>query len=238
MDVPFILLDTRTGFHLASRHLKRVGGPAKSKSALAVLCCSIYLQWSCVCERADGSERNGKSSEFIVESPWGNGATDDVQCFCREGVFLCVVFAKTRHTLYSRFAKCIAGEGACARSSDLKTAARLRECVVRVFKEAVDAAFGAAHVAEYAVAAWGPSGTVSAGSGAVGGRLSTFGRLTDASLLSGVFVEGDLKYKVDNGEGCLFVAVASNLSMQVFETLCGDEVLSQWAVSVCRICEV
>ncbi|KAG5484819.1 hypothetical protein LSCM4_07588 [Leishmania orientalis] len=233
MDIPFILVDTRTGFHVASSNLKFVNGEAKSKGALAVLCNTVFLQWVYIDESAGNVALKGAPLAFVVEKPLCSNVHGDVKYFQVKGNYLCVVFARRRHDLYEHFADRITEEAFCGRAGQLKAVGFVRGCAEGVFGDVIRALFERSGVTDYAVVAEGPSGTVHVGGGVLNercGAVTAFGR---QMLLSGIHVADDLVCYVDIRGDSVYAVAALCMSVSCIEELTGDAILCSWALSLC-----
>ncbi|KAG5483558.1 hypothetical protein CUR178_08224 [Leishmania enriettii] len=233
MDVPFILVDTRTGFHVASSNLKFVNGEAKSKGALAMLCNTVFLQWAYIGENVGSVASKGAPLAFVVEKPLGSNAHGDVKYFQVKGYYLCVIFARRRHDLYEHFADRVAEVAFSGQAGQLKAVGCVRECAEGVFGDSIRAFFERSGVTDYAVVAEGPSGTVHVGGGVLNERCSAVAVFGRQMLLSGIHVADNLVCYVDIRGDSVYAVAALCMSVSCIEELSGDAILRSWALSLC-----
>lgn len=235
MDTPFIVVDTRTGFHVASRSLASVSAKVRNKSALAVLCNTIFLQWACIDENTAGVVSRSSSSAFTVEAPLSSSTHGGVQYFHVKDNFLCVVFAKRRHELYERYAECIVDEAVGGRAGKLSTAADIQRCAESVFRNSVRALFRVAGVEDYAVVAQGPSGCVNLGGGFLSERCDFLRVLVSRTFSSGVHIAGNLMYSVNIRGEAVYAVAGWGVSVECLEEVFADEILCSWALTLCSV---
>lgn len=234
MDTPFIVVDSRTGFHVASSHLRLLSAEERSKSALAVLCNTIFLQWACIDDNTTDIVSRSSSSSFTVETPLSSDMHGDVQYFHFKNSFLCVVFAKRRHELYERYAECIVEEAVCGRASKLSAAAHIQRCAESVFKDSIRALFGGAGVKDYAIVTQGPYGCLNLGGGFLSERCGVLNALVRRTFTSGVHVAGNLMYSVIIRGETVYAVAAWGVSVECLEVF-GDDVLCSWALTLCSV---
>ncbi|KAG5484439.1 hypothetical protein LSCM1_07808 [Leishmania martiniquensis] len=233
MHPPFILVDARTGLHLASSNLKWLNGDVKSKSSLAALCNAVLYQWICVDENSNYVPSKDALFGFVVEKAFGTDAHGDVQYFQLKGAYLCVVFARRRHDLYAQFADRIVEEAACGHANQLKVETFLRKLTEAVLQDSIRAFFERVEVADYAVVGQGSFGSLYAGGGVWRDRCNALTGLVGRTFTSGIHASGDLTYYVNIRDDFVFAVVVFFVSMPCIEEMIEDGIFFLWSLTCC-----
>lgn len=233
MDTPFVLVDTNTGFHLGSCNIKALQSEANSRSALAVLCSSVLLQWRCVVEEEKSSRVDTAPCSFEVADTVSSGADGRVRVFRSRDGYLAVVFADTRHDVYACYAEALVDEVAQGRLAPLKKVAGLQECARRALAAAAEQVMTKASITDFAVLGKGAGSRleISRGQFKKGHRfdLSELESLTT----SGVFVTGGVMYTIAGREATVVVVAVKSGTDVPLDLVDVEGVLFSWVLSLC-----
>ncbi|KPI86345.1 hypothetical protein ABL78_4571 [Leptomonas seymouri] len=231
MDVTFIAVDTRTGFHLASRNLKAIRTQTTSKDALAVLCSSVLFLYRSISECSKEEVGHDRVSEFVVDASVNGLSSLTVQYFHAQEHVLCVVFGTHHHTLYKMFASNIA---ACLLlgNASLKDRRILTEIAENSLKDAFHKQCSSAGVASAVLIVVGPMKRFSYVHGHAANLSCAFDAYVDAEIVPGRFVVGALQWSACALGAVRCIVAADDAAAACFEKVALDGFLVRWALNL------
>lgn len=233
MSVPFIAVDAKTGFHIASHGLELLGLQTRSKSALAVLCNSVLLLWRNTAANEMNEENRAASQSFVVDVCSSSEVQSSVRYFHSTGHFLCVVFGSARHTLYANFAELLAH----ALHDGGVQAIKKRKVVQSIAKQALSVTFAdicmQEGIPDCVLQSWTSSASLTCCHGKQGELWDSVLPDKGAAIVPGVYVCGELMYAVLKRGPARCVVAAYDAPLASFERMAQDAVLTHWCFGLC-----
>ncbi|KPA75845.1 hypothetical protein ABB37_08357 [Leptomonas pyrrhocoris] len=231
MDVPFIAVDTRTGFHLASHNLKAIDTQARSKEALAVLCNSVLLLWKNVNERSEEESFDETHSTFVVESSNLAQAALTTQYFHAHEHVLCVVFGSQHHVLYEIFADHIAA-AINARTKFSKDGKAVNNVARAALSDAFQKQCSNLGIVDAVLVVKGPMKRFSLCHGHLANSSEALDAYISAGLCSGIFTDGSLQCLVCSSGPVRCVVAAPDTTLESIEKIADDNFMLSWALNL------
>lgn len=232
MNTPLVVVDTNTGFCITSNNLRSCGAQTKNKSALAVLCNSVLLQWES-CGDEDKCYTDGVESLKVVAASLLDDSCE-VLFFSRKESLLCVVFANCDSVLFGKLSLSVVVE-LCSRKGGLgKVKLDLRQHVGSVLTNTFECKAVVCGISEYGIYAKGPGSKLEFSAGCLEGGLGALAVFVErmscsqASCMNGCTVLsrycGDVRIGAVFKGGCLSSCI----------NLLDSEVVMQWIISLCE----
>jgi hypothetical protein len=233
MKAPFIVIDTKTGFHLASNNLKAVKAQTNNNAALAVLCNSILLLWKSVADVPDGEPCSDSQCAFVIDTSGEAAGSFPVQYFQLKDEVLCVVFGTKRHCLYEVFAVLIVDHVRAEGSKTLKELSTLNRIKGEAVKSAFEKCCLKEGITKAAVLVKKSTFYFSACVGELADALPVFQMYLSSHIASGVYCAGGLSWMVATSGSTRYVVVAYGAALGSFDRLVQDELLFNSALTLC-----
>ena len=231
MNIPFIVVDTKTGFCLASNNLKVVHTQANSKSGLAVLCNSVLLLWRNVAELGgEGENSDGSSCHFRVGiencANRVSGATSHY--FCLRGERLCVVFGAECHIIFEIFVGRLSSFLLANDAKQLKDNRILSDLAQQTLRAAFLKQCECYGIENAALLVESSTTSFSSLRGQLGCSPHILASFLAASTASGAFVVGGLQcyVRISGASRCLVAALGAPLVS--VEKVALDDCLIDW----------